>query len=537
MRVIYNGVDLMVVETYVLDMESVYDDTTTDYLYTRVTIAVKAVVNGLAEVVNSYRGGQQAGAAGRNQGLAPPGPFMSYSWGTATFPPPPGQPLVFNPLATTRNRPPQLASKFATPGALGGPLGAAMFTPTTPPGTGLDRGVPTGAGNALRSIRVMPNHPGLTHEVVRHRLSIPRRKLWIFTGPGVEGGGVGAGSEGDPAPDGKAAAKAAATAEFNKVFKDPPLGADPPGGPAGGARLTAGAGAALAAARRVLDDPNGGARTEFGKAQQALLGLNNKAPTTVKQLLGWEASPNTRFGNRQEVLTVPFLDSPQEVDQGIDGVPKVTPPCDCKNGPTPKVWAVEAAVGDAGTMFVTWSCVTYINEARLNYTQDVGALISNRFSQTHEIDASGYTTVTTEGRALFRTDWVYALPESPDHKRPLIFMPIPPGFVRENIVVQGLEDASGVRYRYQDRQVPVNFVAGPYARAASISVVHRQAVSTNADVLGGALSFYERTLGLRANKHIAKGGFTDEEDKAIRAGTAEALKDLADALKGMKKGP
>jgi hypothetical protein len=124
-------------------------------------------------------------------------------------------------------------------------------------------------------------------------------------------------------------------------------------------------------------------------------------------------------------------------------------------------------------------------------------------------------TIATQGTAIFRTDWVYANAsnpdvaaqqgQSPDSIRPLLFRPIPQGFIREGIQVEAIPDVTGVKYQYVDRQVPVNFPAGPYVRAARITALHRQAVTCGniEDVVGGALGAYERVISIEANRHFA----------------------------------
>jgi hypothetical protein len=207
---------------------------------------------------------------------------------------------------------------------------------------------------------------------------------------------------------------------------------------------------------------------------------------------------------------------------------------DCNNGPRPRLFNVIRDSGDGNSYIVTWGCEFFINEAESNFINPFSALVSNRFKQTHHVDDHGWTSIRTEGTALFRTDLLYAgltddvgnssgldfsgvfVPSlnqafSPDNLRAALFLPIPQGFTREIESVEGLESVAGVRYAYVDTQEKVNFVGGPFANpdlpgtgAAEITVLHRQSLTTNADVLGGALSAYERILGIRANKAIAK---------------------------------
>lgn len=191
---------------------------------------------------------------------------------------------------------------------------------------------------------------------------------------------------------------------------------------------------------------------------------------------------------------------------------------DCKNGPSPRVLSITQALGDATTFVVEFAIETYVNEAESIGVQNTGPLLSNRFSQTQTILDDGSTVVNTQGQALFRTDFLIALRQSPDTHRPVLFLPIPIGFVRGNISVRGMEDVTGVQYSFMDKQVPVNFAAGPYAKAAHIAAVHRQAITAGDDILKGALATYERILGLTVNRRFAAAS-----EKAGSGGTGSAI--------------
>lgn len=177
---------------------------------------------------------------------------------------------------------------------------------------------------------------------------------------------------------------------------------------------------------------------------------------------------------------------------------------DCNNGPKPHLFNIIGDYGDGNSYIVIWGIETFINEADVNGITPTGALLSNRFRQTHNIDDEGYTTIVTEGTALFRSDLIYSNPISPDSLRASMFIPVPQGFTRKIDYVTGLDSAVGIKYGYSDVQVKSNFIAGSFVSAAKISAVHRQAVVTNSDILGGALDVYERALGRKANKHISE---------------------------------
>jgi len=398
MRIIYNGIDLFVQETHQYDMECVMDDTGTDYLYTRHMIVARCVVNGQASVYASrfingqwfrngpaitynFLGGSSVstqgpgGSGGPVKGVQPPGTIAD---GASRVGPPP-----IGDFGTQRADPTQPV--LPRNGVVG-----SGITPT-------DSGLSASNTNQLFEVVSTPIDPTTSIRVIRHRLTTPRGRLFIFSG----------GWDGDPAT-----------------------------GPA------------------------------------------FPAPVMVM-------SPDTESR------------------------------CDCKNGPIPRILSTPKVFGDATTFILDFAVETYINESVQNGVYAPGALLSNRFKQVHTVGQDSYTTINTDGMAIFRTDWVYRLPASPDCVRPLLTLPIPRGFQRENVVVEGLPDVAGVRYAFQDRQVPSNFVAGPYVKAAKISAVHRQGVTNNSFVLEGALSAYERILGVAANKNIAKQPTGDEQKQII----------------------
>jgi hypothetical protein len=184
-------------------------------------------------------------------------------------------------------------------------------------------------------------------------------------------------------------------------------------------------------------------------------------------------------------------------------------PVDCKNGPIPRSLSVVNAMGDANTLTVDWACETYVNENAENKTLPRAMLLSNRFRQQHVIDHDGYTTIRTQGTAIYRTDYVYLFNQTPDADRPILFMPTLAGFKRENIVVSAREDVTGADYAYDDVQVPVNFVAGPFAKAATVTALHRQAITARSNVAGATLTAYERIINLKAQRNFAKSGDGD----------------------------
>lgn len=180
--------------------------------------------------------------------------------------------------------------------------------------------------------------------------------------------------------------------------------------------------------------------------------------------------------------------------------------CDPAGGPKPRLLGIDAAVGDGQMLVCGFQIEFAVIEAGENGVPllDPKALLSNQFKQTHAIDPAGYTTIHTEGEAVFRADFVLLHRENPDAFRPTFFLPQPNWAVRENIVTESIPGHLGVRYAYDDRQTSGYFPAGVHVKAAGISIRHRQSIVSDGDVLEGALTVYERQLGVRVNRRFAQ---------------------------------
>lgn len=373
----YHGVDLGVLETYAFDWEPVYSDDGSDYLYTKVSLVVRAMVNGQAEVLN----------------VQPDRPFngppISYAFAGG-----PQLTRAEKAVAIERSRvaPLNISADAFRPRPLNQPTNVKIpGQPLAGMNVSRDKGIFATERSTLRRIVRVANAAPLTHIAIRHRLTTPLGRLYVFSGPGQESG-------------------------------QPKPGSD----------------------------------------------------------------------DRVEPPAQLILESPQD--------PKWK--TDCKNGPAPKLLGIYQTTQE-NTMLVDWQIETYVNESQLNDVKNTSALVSHRFSQSQVLLPDGHSIIATAGEAIFRSDFVYQLPETPDLKRPILFQPIPQGFVRSIDYVTARSDAIGVNYAYTDTQVASNFVAGVYVGAASITAVHRQAIVSNDSILEGALTTYERVLQLIANRRFA----------------------------------
>ena len=198
-------------------------------------------------------------------------------------------------------------------------------------------------------------------------------------------------------------------------------------------------------------------------------------------------------------------------------------PCDAKNGPFPLYCNIIQVHGDAGTFIVEWACETFVNEQDRTSNRVRGSildpLLSNRFSMSHILDDSSWLTIVVRGTAMFDVGILQTRGINPDNYRPQLFLPVPQGFVRGNIEVEGLPGMEGVNYGFVDKQMPVNFAAGPYANATKISAEHRQYLNTDNDMLKGILGPIDSILNRRwlrreSDKELRDAAIAEHKAKA-----------------------
>lgn len=186
---------------------------------------------------------------------------------------------------------------------------------------------------------------------------------------------------------------------------------------------------------------------------------------------------------------------------------------DCMNGPKPLFCDIIWSAGEADTHLIQFGIETYINESHLQgpdeQARKARPLLSNRFSMRHTVSEDQVCVIDVEGEAYFRTDGVYGgtggtgFPLNPDEYRVNLFLPVPFGFVRGNIVVEGMPAANGVRYSFNDRQMPVHFPGGVYHGATRVEAVHTQAIITDTDLIhAGAQLFHGFTDRMLNNKWL-----------------------------------
>ncbi len=165
--------------------------------------------------------------------------------------------------------------------------------------------------------------------------------------------------------------------------------------------------------------------------------------------------------------------------------------CDAHDGPIVNAFSVREVMGDGRTFLVSFDITSYVNECSSNEGK-VAALLANRWSQYHELDENYGLTIVTTGTAYFRTDLIHSTPLNPDDLRPYLFLPIPLGYQRENVKVQGTSDGSKIDYSFTDIQKAHQFVVGNEIGATKIEATYSQFLNTSGDFGGGVLGAMDR---------------------------------------------
>lgn len=136
--------------------------------------------------------------------------------------------------------------------------------------------------------------------------------------------------------------------------------------------------------------------------------------------------------------------------------------CDAKGGPQPLSFNISKNYGLGRTIIATFEVETWIND--FNDREKTPAILSNRWTMSHDLDELAYTTRTIQGRAVFRKDLLLGSnnagaaqqPNYPDDFRSKLFHPVPDFFKRQSVHVSQSPDGCTVDYRVTDVEQPAN---------------------------------------------------------------------------------
>ncbi len=150
----------------------------------------------------------------------------------------------------------------------------------------------------------------------------------------------------------------------------------------------------------------------------------------------------------------------QQPDPAQFGLAETVPPpfaTDGANGPWPRYCRINHVHG------VKTFIVSYVIEAAIVedefFTEEPSVMLSHTWNIQSNLDEDFYETRTIRGTATFRTDVLLARNVVPDDFRSYLSQPIAPGFKRDDVFVDLLEDGTGVRYAVVDRRKALSVVA------------------------------------------------------------------------------
>jgi hypothetical protein len=200
---------------------------------------------------------------------------------------------------------------------------------------------------------------------------------------------------------------------------------------------------------------------------------------SLKDILSVPRRPLVWFGDNAIVLQ-----SPGEVD-GIQNTVDA-------RGDGPKVMGVSVyQIVGSRAFYVRWRGETCVSDCI-----PLSPLVSNRWSQSHSVDEDLYTTVLTEGVAIFRMDWIEAfniannVSVGADFFRDIILPPTPLNFKRADTSVQVNPIGNIVTWRVVDREQPINLGSlangnNPWGMTRFSGVYHQATVPAGGTGPGG----------------------------------------------------
>ena len=142
----------------------------------------------------------------------------------------------------------------------------------------------------------------------------------------------------------------------------------------------------------------------------------------------------------------------------------VTATTDCNSGPKVRRCAILKDMGNHGILinFVVEACRRECPQ--FTYEDGVNKyspIISNRYTQTHDVDSQFFTSIKTEGITLFRTDLLDIWQKTkkvgydyPDYFRKFVIPRVPTGFQRKAINVSVVPGRNALMWSVVDREMP-----------------------------------------------------------------------------------
>jgi hypothetical protein len=196
---------------------------------------------------------------------------------------------------------------------------------------------------------------------------------------------------------------------------------------------------------------------------------------------------------------------------------------DAKNGPIVTGLNITRAIGGA-TFLVDLGITTWVADSRSSK-----ALVSNRYSMSHDISEDMYLSIRVVGTAIIRRDQKDVL--NPDRLRKELLLPVPPGFRRTNLQVQGDSTGQSVTYSYDDIQ-RAHYLYPYDSKATRIEGYHTIGLGSDKNIYTEAITAVDRYYERLASKKWA--GQNDPSGSAPTPGNSGSTSAVTGAAKNIK---
>lgn len=197
-------------------------------------------------------------------------------------------------------------------------------------------------------------------------------------------------------------------------------------------------------------------------------------------------------GGAQTVLMVAANDS--LIATSFAAISGLQPQTDSKNGPTPLACDVVEIAGTK-TFRVIYTVQVHLNECPKFIGSRSARLLTNRYTQTLGVDVDMYSTLVTQGRAIFDTNLMLRDGNIPDDLREYLLPQCPLNFRRQDITIIAIMDGTGLEYTVTDREVACNLLVRQNVTRIEGEYSEAVASAGNEAIVGGAIAGFTAGLG------------------------------------------
>lgn len=180
---------------------------------------------------------------------------------------------------------------------------------------------------------------------------------------------------------------------------------------------------------------------------------------------------------------------------------------DARNGPEPEFCNIITVHGDK-TITVHYRITTWVNEC--SNRRSVSPLLSHTWTRRVDVDQDHFSTLVTDGEAIFRVDELARNGWHPDMFRNALMHPVPSNCQRYGIQVVANEDRTGVTYSFIDQELAFNlaFVSQGTTRIEAYQSHSFQMGNAIRETLNTSLSILSDAASITSNFYIGPAGTT-----------------------------